>query len=656
MQSLHAPIGGSQIAGGVEEMDSAAQQTGWELIGEPRYVQGYIHGFAHPSMTVEISMAGALSRAVADGIERQLMDRFPGFESIHGDGADADAPRYGAGRFIGWVQALRRLAYTPVDVPGRTYAVSATGAGVVIPCEMLAKQTQRALIKALVSVIDAAIRGRDESSLMSQLADQHGKLIENSAYVAGGLYFFRAAVEQGLPIRELAGGIVQFGIGSASRRMSGAMSDATSVIAVRLARDKRLAVQLLGQSGVPVPAHRTAQTAEQAAAFAQALGYPVVVKPADLDGGQGVAARLENADEVSAAFTRCRKLSANVIVEKFIEGRDYRIEVLNDEAIFAVERVPGRVVGNGVDTVTALIERLNAEPMRSVGPKPPLGKLLLDDEATAHMRKRGVDAQTVLPEGEVLQLRSAANIASGGTPVEVFAQAHPDNLALAVRAAQALRLDIAGVDLITPDITRSWRDAGGAICEVNAAPNMGLIQSTPAYHKILESTVPRGGRVPVVLIVGAEDSASLSREVSAVFTQRGLRVGCHTHEGISIDGAIVAKGSFISAAAGNLLALDLTVDAMVLCVNDTSVSATGLPVDRYDVLVLAGRKVSGEGGLNTLLPAVLPACAGSVIPVSAGGTVPAQAPSRDPRWRQPVSGGELQSALRAALSLQASRD
>lgn len=633
-------------------MNLTAEQPGWNLVGEPRYVQGYMHGFAHPSIVVAIRMSKALSPAVADDLERHLSARLPRLESGDPAGPEMNEYRYGATRFLAWMKALRLLAYAPIDVPGQVFAVDADSVSFVVPCEVLARDIQKALIKAMIALIDTAIRGGDLASPLDQVAVLHGRLAESCAHMGNGFSFFRTAVTRGLPVRELPGGILQYGIGSASRRMAGALTDATSVIAMRLARDKRLAAQVLAQSGVPVPAQRTAETVEQAVAFAQVVGYPVVVKPADLDGGKGVAARLENADEVTAAFAQCRKLSPNVIVEKFIEGRDYRIEVLNDEVMFVVERVPGHVVGNGIDTIATLIERLNADPQRSDGPKPPLGKLLLDEEAMRWMHKRGFDPQSILPSGEFLRLRGAANTASGGTPVDVLALAHPDNLALAVRAAQAIRLDIAGIDLIIPDIARSWRETGGAICEVNASPNLGLLTSTPCYNGILERMLPRGGRIPVVLIIGASDPAELAQEVSAALFRRGLNAGCHFPEGIRIGKKIIAQGHFKSAAAGNLLALDMTVDAIILCMNDTSPAETGLPVDRYDVLLLAGREVSGAGGVNALLSAVLPACTGAVIPIGDGGDVPQQVLPAGIQWSNLIERADLSSELQAVLNFQ----
>ena len=82
-----------------------------------------------------------------------------------------------------------------------------------------------------------------------------------------------------------------------------------------------------------------------------------------------------------------------------------------------------------------------------------------------------VSDKTGLPAfGQALVDAGYTLLSTGGTAIDLTDVVHPDNREMAVRAAQAIGLDVAGVDFITPDITRSYRDVGGAICEVNAAP------------------------------------------------------------------------------------------------------------------------------------------------------------------------------------------
>jgi hypothetical protein len=210
------------------------------------------------------------------------------------------------------------------------------------------------------------------------------------------------------------------------------------------------------------------------------------------------------------------------------------VTVFHDEVIWAIERVPGGVTGDGKSTVRELVERLNADPRRGEGTHAPLKRLVLDEEASTLLRRAGLDDDSVPADGRFLRLRSAANVASGGTPVPVFDRIHPDNRCLAIRAAQALRLDLAGVDFLVPDL------------EVRLA-------------------------------------------------NRGITVGCHDRYSVRVNGETVLDGCIDPFTAGQLLIRDRTVAAVVLSINDFSLLQTGLPFARFDVLVLAGTHIAASG-------------------------------------------------------------
>ncbi|MDE5018714.1 hypothetical protein NAI67_11305, partial [Francisella tularensis subsp. holarctica] len=81
---------------------------------------------------------------------------------------------------------------------------------------------------------------------------------------------------------------------------------------------------------------------------------------------------------------------------------------------------------------------------------------------------------TILKDGEVVYLRSTANLSTGGTAIDVTDIVHPDNRDMEERAIKAIGLDVGGVDFLIDDISQSYHDIGGAICESNAAPELRM--------------------------------------------------------------------------------------------------------------------------------------------------------------------------------------
>lgn len=314
------------------------------------------------------------------------------------------------------------------------------------------------------------------------------------------LPFLKAAHDLGIPWQHLANNVYQFGWGHRSRWLDSAFTDQTSVISSGLARDKVACARVLRRAGLPVPKHQLARSAEHALKLAQVLGYPVVVKPANLDGGLGVMAGVRDSSALLAAYAAAAKLSQQVLVEQHVPGNDYRIRICTGQVIGAVIRQAAAVVGDGLSSVRSLIERTNharaQKPMPmdvtvEHGHKP----IQIDHEVRLWLAAQGLTLDSVPAQGQHVRLRGAANVSLGGTTWDVTAHAHPDNLELALKAVAALRLDVAGVDLLLPDIARSYKETGGFICEVNAKPQFS---SGTAHRDILKRLLPHQGRIPVV--------------------------------------------------------------------------------------------------------------------------------------------------------------
>jgi cyanophycin synthetase len=328
-------------------------------------------------------------------------------------------------------------------------------------------------LEAAVNLLhDVAAQSTEENVAVTALKAQVKAL---RAYAPSGmntLNFLEASHAQGIPWARVAHNVYQYGWGAKGRWLHSSFTDQTPVIAATIARDKRLAASVLHRAGLPVPQHVNVRTLDEALEAAEQLGYPVVVKPADLDGGVGVFTFLESSAAVRDAFTAASRFSPNLIVQQHIIGNDYRLQVFQGEVFWATHRKPAGVTGDGMHSVRELVKQVNADPGRGPVDSRGLKWIILDDETDAWLARQKLDLDTVPENGRFVRLRGAANVTMGGTIEPVLEVAHPDNVALAVRAARVLRLDLAGVDLLIPDIRRSWHETGAAICEVNAQPEM----------------------------------------------------------------------------------------------------------------------------------------------------------------------------------------
>ncbi len=383
----------------------------------------------------------------------------------------------------------------------------------------------------------------------------------------------KAAEERDIPwLRLNRYSLVQLGHGAYSRRIQATVTGETKHIAVELASDKEETNKILADLGLPVPRQEMVYDERDAVRAAERIGYPVVVKPLNANHGRGVSINLTDRESVAVGFAKAREHSRAVLVESFITGLDHRLLVVNGELIAASKRVPGHVVGDGEHTIEQLVEIVNSDPRRGVGHEKVLTRLEFDHQAERLLALNGLDHTSVPAEGDVVFLRKTANLSTGGTAIDVTDIIHPDNREMAIRAARAIGLDCAGIDFLTDDISQSFQENGGAICEVNAAPGFRMHvapsegQPRDAAGPVIDMLFPPGtpSRIPIASITGTNGKTTTSRMTAHVLKMSGKRVGLTTSDGVYIDGYRTVAGDMTGPTAARMVLRDATCDVAVL--------------------------------------------------------------------------------------------
>lgn len=399
------------------------------------------------------------------------------------------------------------------------------------------------------------------------------------------LYILEAAYEAGIPVFRPLPGLLVLGTGDRSRWMQSLLSDRTPLLGVQMAQAKHVTARMLNHAGLPGTEHRRVETREDALKTAQEFGFPIVVKPADADRGAGVAAGLTDLAEVAAAFDEALKVSPNVLVERWVPGNTHRLTVQDGQVIRVLRRTAGGVVGDGIHTIAERVAHFQQTPQqqrlqRRLG-RPPL---TLDREALALLAQQGLTPEHRLAEGQYVRLRRRDNVNTGGVNEELDPHdprsVHPDNVQMAIAAARVLRLDFAGIDFITTDISRSWLECGGAICEVNAKPQMGG-RDSGVYRGLVERMFPGKGRIPAQLRVVPEDAAQ-----QAAIRNRLLREQPHLSvsmsSGLWIDGARATRAYPDSFAAARSLLQRQEVRHALCLMTPKDILGAGLPMAAWD--------------------------------------------------------------------------
>ena len=414
-----------------------------------------------------------------------------------------------------------------------------------------------------------------------------------------------------IPVQRLnEASLIRLGHGRRQQMIRASVTGRTGLIATELAADKDLARRLLAQAGIPVPRGHAVQTEAEAVAAARTLRWPLVVKPLDANHGRGVTLGCATEADVRVAFAFAAPHARRVIVEELLRGRDHRVLVVNGTLAAVAERVPAHVVGDGMNSIDALIAFTNADARRGVGHSAVLTRIAVDDALHAELARTGLTLASVPEPGQRIDLRATANLSTGGTAIDRTDAVHPANAAIARRAAAIIGLDIAGLDIITPDIARPLSETGGGIIEVNAAPGlrMHLAPSEGLARDVARPIIGMlfpgraTGRIPVIAITGTNGKSTTGRMVKHILRQAGHCVGLTNTSGVLIDEQLVQRGDATGPKSARLVLGDPTVDVAVLETARGGMLREGLGFDRADIGCVLNVTADhlGLGGMETL--------------------------------------------------------
>lgn len=419
------------------------------------------------------------------------------------------------------------------------------------------------------------------------------------------------AESRGIPyIRLNEQSLVQLGYGVHQKRIQATTTSQTNMISVDIAGDKAATKILLGDMGVPVPKGYEIRDEEDLERTIDRVGYPVVIKPLDGNHGKGATVGIEDLEHAKTAFEKAKEYSRWIIVEKQLIGNDFRALVVNNRLIAVAERVPANVVGDGKLTIQQLIDKTNEDPRRGYGHENVLTEITIDQQTERLIKAKDYTLETVLPKGEILYLKTTANISTGGTAIDRTDEVHPENVFLFERIARIIGLDIAGIDIIATNVADPLTESGGGIIEVNAAPGFrmhlapseGIGRNVAEY--VVEMLFPPGTptRIPIFSITGTNGKTTTTRLIAHVLKNSGKTVGFTTTDGTYIGNNQIVTGDNTGPISAQLVLRDPTVEVAVLETARGGIIRAGLGFDYCDVGIVTNIAADHLGlkDINTL--------------------------------------------------------
>jgi cyanophycin synthetase len=382
------------------------------------------------------------------------------------------------------------------------------------------------------------------------------------------------------------------------------MADGEFQVAVQLSHDKAFTNQCLRQVGLPTLRSEVVMTEERALQAARKIGGPVVVKPVHGGKGKGVSVALASDREISEAYALAASLDPQVLVERYVAGDDFRLLVVGGKLIAAAKRIPAQIIGDGRSTVAELIDQINEDPRRGATYETLMERITIDAALLEMLARQATKLDAVLPPGKIVKLSLVANISQGGEAIDVTDEVHPDNRSAVERAVKVSGLSVVGVDFIAPDISRSWREAGGWILELNCPPGLRphwiADSNRDVATPIVRHSFPEGApaRMPTVGVTGSVGKTTTCQMIASIARAAGRSPGVSTSQGLWSGDSCVARQDMAGGDAALQLMLDPTIDIGVFEFARGGLLKKGMVIDGVDVGVVLnvhGNHVHADG-------------------------------------------------------------
>jgi len=220
------------------------------------------------------------------------------------------------------------------------------------------------------------------------------------------------------------------------------------------------------KNNIPIPKTITAFSLPEAKREIRKIPLPLVIKDAQASQSKNIWVNISNLPKALSILKNLfsNLLTKTVIIQEFIRGKEFRILVLKDEILGIAQLIPPFLIGDGRSTIKRLIKKLERKINR---------RITIDQAMKDLIKAQGLSFSSIIPTDQKLFLKEYSKIGQGGQ-IENFSLSliHPETKKMCLKAAKVVGLELAGLDIIAEDLSKSPKKQKIKFIEINGRPDI----------------------------------------------------------------------------------------------------------------------------------------------------------------------------------------
>jgi len=283
----------------------------------------------------------------------------------------------------------------------------------------------------------------------------------------------------GIEVEHLGSAAYEFRYRKITRRIrsNNLTNDQDSAFGFWACAHKHLTFGLLKKYGIKELPHNklySLSTIKEARRDFLARNKISVIKPCyGVSSGKGITVGVKNVRQLNRAIFNALLYDTHYLIEDFVDGDHFRLLFYRDNFLGGLKRIPANVKGDGINNVRNLIKLENIRRSKDKSDIS-LYPIVIDNETKQTLANNNMSFDYIPTEDETVYVKTTANFNAGGEVEEMSDIVNSDLIEKCSKIPKIMGISLAGVDIITKDITKPLAETGGVINEVNTSPSLEI--------------------------------------------------------------------------------------------------------------------------------------------------------------------------------------